>query len=60
MLVFSDVQSYEKTCYCYSLYPCLCSVSFVKVVDILCDMLYLVIIYVYTLFVVNVNLKKSS
>ena len=55
MLVFSDVQSYEKTCYCYSLYPCLCSVSFVNVVDILCDMLYLVIIYVYTLFVVKVN-----
>ena len=22
MLVFSDVQSYEKACYCYSLCPC--------------------------------------
>ena len=30
MLVFSDVQGYEKLFFCYSLYPCSRAVSFVK------------------------------
>ena len=55
MLVYSDVQGCDKTRYCYSIWSCLFSVSFVNV-NILCNMLQLYLMC--TVFVIN-NSQKT-
>ena len=57
---FTDVQGYEKNCYCYILCPCLCSVSFVKDQREYLMQHAIVILYVYTICgkqLKNINLK---
>ena len=56
MLVYSDVQGCDKTRYCYSIWSCLFSVSFVNV-NILCNMLQLYLMC--TVFVIN-NSQKTN